>query len=190
MCIVARGAPSNCTTSRPISEQFASCTLYCIFPILMFFVCLDLSSCRQRVAFKEKVSREDLKKPLGYRTGRPCTSSGWLVYVHFTSYTAKLLSPMSLHRRGFQSDVRERLLKNTNADNQTYRFSAVQYRTVRFLSSIYTACVLRWSFWEGWIVFIVNCGMEKKDLIQVRNEYSPQPSKMLYNCKLKNKEVL
>jgi hypothetical protein len=30
----------------------------------------------------------------------------------------------------------------------------------------------------------------KKDLIQVRNEYSPQPSKLLYNCQLKNKEAL
>ncbi len=27
-------------------------------------------------------------------------------------------------------------------------------------------------------------------LIQVRNEYSPQPSKLLYNCQLKNKEAL
>jgi hypothetical protein len=27
-------------------------------------------------------------------------------------------------------------------------------------------------------------------LIQVRNEYSPQPSKLLYNCKFKNKEAL
>ncbi len=38
---------------------------------------------------------------------------------------------------------------------------------------------------------IVNCGMKKKHLIQVRNEYSPQLSKLLYmyNCKLKNKEA-
>jgi hypothetical protein len=28
---------------------------------------------------------------------------------------------------------------------------------------------------------IVNRGIEKKDLIQVRNEYSPQLSKLLYN---------
>jgi hypothetical protein len=27
-------------------------------------------------------------------------------------------------------------------------------------------------------------------LIQVRNEYSPQPSKLLYNCQFKNKEAL
>jgi hypothetical protein len=26
---------------------------------------------------------------------------------------------------------------------------------------------------------IVNCGMKEKDFIQVRNEYSPQPSKLL-----------
>ncbi len=31
---------------------------------------------------------------------------------------------------------------------------------------------------------------EKKNLIQVRNEYSPQLSKLLYNWQLKNKEVL
>jgi hypothetical protein len=37
---------------------------------------------------------------------------------------------------------------------------------------------------------IVNCGMKEKYLISVRNEYSPQLSKLLYNCKLKNKEVL
>jgi hypothetical protein len=29
-----------------------------------------------------------------------------------------------------------------------------------------------------------------KDLIQVRNEYSLQLSKLLHNCKLKNKEAL
>ncbi len=32
--------------------------------------------------------------------------------------------------------------------------------------------------------------MKKKDLIQVRNVYSPQLSKLLYTCKLKNKETL
>ncbi len=37
---------------------------------------------------------------------------------------------------------------------------------------------------------IVNCIMKKKHLIQVRNEYSSQLSKLLYNCKLKNKEAL
>jgi hypothetical protein len=37
---------------------------------------------------------------------------------------------------------------------------------------------------------IVNCEMKKKHLKQVRNEYSPQLSKLLYNCKLKNKEAL
>jgi hypothetical protein len=37
---------------------------------------------------------------------------------------------------------------------------------------------------------IVNCRMKKKHLIPVRNEYSPQLSKLLYNCKLKNKEAL
>ncbi len=31
---------------------------------------------------------------------------------------------------------------------------------------------------------------EKKDLIQVRNEYSPQLSKLLYNWQVKNKEAL
>ncbi len=36
---------------------------------------------------------------------------------------------------------------------------------------------------------IVNCGMKEKHLIQMRNEYSPQLSKLLYNCKLKNKEA-
>jgi hypothetical protein len=36
---------------------------------------------------------------------------------------------------------------------------------------------------------IVNCRMKKKHLIQMRNEYSPQLSKLLYNCKLKNKEA-
>jgi hypothetical protein len=30
----------------------------------------------------------------------------------------------------------------------------------------------------------------KKNLIQVRNEYSPQLSKLLHNCQLKNKEAL
>jgi hypothetical protein len=30
----------------------------------------------------------------------------------------------------------------------------------------------------------------KKDLIQVRNEYSPQLSKLLYNWQVKNKEAL
>jgi hypothetical protein len=30
---------------------------------------------------------------------------------------------------------------------------------------------------------------EKKNLIQVRNEYSPQLSKLLYICKLKNKKA-
>jgi hypothetical protein len=33
-------------------------------------------------------------------------------------------------------------------------------------------------------------GMKKKDLIQVRNEYSPQLSKLLYNWQFKNKEAL
>jgi len=41
---------------------------------------------------------------------------------------------------------------------------------------------------------LVNCGgiefFKEKDLIPVRNEYSPQLSKFLYNCKLKNKEAL
>jgi hypothetical protein len=37
---------------------------------------------------------------------------------------------------------------------------------------------------------IVNCRMKKKDLIQVRNEYSPQASKLLHNCQLKIKEAL
>jgi hypothetical protein len=32
---------------------------------------------------------------------------------------------------------------------------------------------------------IVNCGMKKKKLIQERNEYSPQLSKLLYNLQLK-----
>ncbi len=32
--------------------------------------------------------------------------------------------------------------------------------------------------------------IKKKDLIQVRNEYSPQLSKLLNNLQLKNKEVL
>jgi hypothetical protein len=32
---------------------------------------------------------------------------------------------------------------------------------------------------------IVNCGMKEKHLIQMRNEYSPQLSKLLYICKLK-----
>jgi hypothetical protein len=32
--------------------------------------------------------------------------------------------------------------------------------------------------------------MKKKDLIQVRNEYSPQLSKLLYNWQLKNKEAI
>jgi hypothetical protein len=31
---------------------------------------------------------------------------------------------------------------------------------------------------------------KKKHLIQVRNIYSPQLSKLLYNCKFKNKEAL
>ncbi len=35
----------------------------------------------------------------------------------------------------------------------------------------------------------VNCGMKEMHLIQMRNEYSPQLSKLLYNCKLKNKEA-
>ncbi len=35
---------------------------------------------------------------------------------------------------------------------------------------------------------IVNCGMKKKDLIQVRNEYSPQTSKLLHNFHLKYEE--
>ncbi len=37
---------------------------------------------------------------------------------------------------------------------------------------------------------IVNCGMKKKDLINVHNEYSLQLSKLLYNWQLKNKEAL
>jgi hypothetical protein len=32
--------------------------------------------------------------------------------------------------------------------------------------------------------------MKEKDLILVRNEYSPQLSKLLYNWQVKNKEVL
>jgi hypothetical protein len=38
---------------------------------------------------------------------------------------------------------------------------------------------------------IVNCGMKEKYLIQMRNGYSLQLSKLLYmyNCKLKNKEA-
>jgi hypothetical protein len=32
--------------------------------------------------------------------------------------------------------------------------------------------------------------MKEKDLIQVRIEYSPQPSKLLHNFQLKNKEAL
>jgi hypothetical protein len=36
---------------------------------------------------------------------------------------------------------------------------------------------------------IVNCGMKEKHIIQMRNKYSPQLSKLLYNCKLKNKEA-
>ncbi len=60
---------------------------------------------------------------------------------------------------------------------------------------------------ETWIFAIVNYGgvefwsldrriydcklrNEKKDFIQVRDEYWPQPSKLLYNCPLKNKEAL
>ncbi len=48
-----------------------------------------------------------------------------------------------------------------------------------------------WSFWsldKG----IYGCKFrnEKIDLIQVCYEYSLQPSKLLYNCKLKNKEAL
>jgi hypothetical protein len=31
--------------------------------------------------------------------------------------------------------------------------------------------------------------MKEKHLIQMRNEYSAQQSKLLYNCKLKNKEA-
>ncbi len=39
---------------------------------------------------------------------------------------------------------------------------------------------------------IYNCKLrnEKKNLIQVRNEYSPQLSKLLYNWQVKNKEAL
>ncbi len=37
---------------------------------------------------------------------------------------------------------------------------------------------------------IVNCGMKKKDSIQVRNEYSRQLSILFYNWQLKNKEAL
>ncbi len=37
---------------------------------------------------------------------------------------------------------------------------------------------------------IVNCIMKKKHFIQVSDEYSLQLSKLLYNCKLKNKEAL
>jgi hypothetical protein len=40
----------------------------------------------------------------------------------------------------------------------------------------------------------VNCAMvltkRLNFLIQVRNEYSPQLSKLLYNCQFKNKEAL
>ncbi len=36
----------------------------------------------------------------------------------------------------------------------------------------------------------VNCGMKEKEFIPVRNEYSLQLSKLLYNWQLKNKEVL
>jgi hypothetical protein len=31
--------------------------------------------------------------------------------------------------------------------------------------------------------------MKEKHLIQMRNEYSPQLSKLLYTCKLKNKKA-
>jgi hypothetical protein len=45
-----------------------------------------------------------------------------------------------------------------------------------------------WSLDRG----IYNCKLrnEKKNLIQVRNEYSPQLSKLLYNWQVKNKEAL
>jgi hypothetical protein len=36
---------------------------------------------------------------------------------------------------------------------------------------------------------IVNCGMKEKNLIQMGNKYSLQLSKLLYNCKLKNKKA-
>jgi hypothetical protein len=36
---------------------------------------------------------------------------------------------------------------------------------------------------------IVNCGMKEKHVIRMCNEYSPQLYKLLYNCKLKNKEA-
>ncbi len=35
----------------------------------------------------------------------------------------------------------------------------------------------------------VNCEMKEKYLIQMRNEYSPTLSKLLYNYELKNKEA-
>ncbi len=37
---------------------------------------------------------------------------------------------------------------------------------------------------------IVICGIKEKDLIPVRNEYSQQLSKLLYNWQLKIKEAL
>ncbi len=47
------------------------------------------------------------------------------------------------------------------------------------------------SFWSL-DMRIYDCKLrnEKKHLIQVCNDYSPQLSKLLYNCKLKNKEAL
>jgi hypothetical protein len=35
---------------------------------------------------------------------------------------------------------------------------------------------------------IVNCGMQEKHCIQMRNEYSPLLSKLLYNCKLEHRK--
>ncbi len=36
-------------------------------------------------------------------------------------------------------------------------------------------------------IYVCKCGMKEKHLIQMHNEYSLQLSKLLYNCKLKNK---
>ncbi len=54
-----------------------------------------------------------------------------------------------------------------------------------------TKTIAHLSIAEGWRFWSLDRRLrneKKKHLIQVRNEYSPQLSKLLYNCKLKNKK--
>jgi hypothetical protein len=101
---------------------------------------------------------------------------------------AALNAPLVLHRTRIDKCAMKKFGINGQLQNKVFGLTSIvfHFSLVKAAMNAPRICKMRNGvnktpqFLNSSVIFI----------IQVRNEYTPQPSKLLYNCQLKNKEAL